>query len=67
VIRTHIRRHGCEHGLLAALADPRISRALEAVHSNPGSSNTWGLALGPCDASGDSSNRSVILLYSISR
>lgn len=37
VIRTHLRRHGCERGLLAALADPRVSRVLEAVHGAPGS------------------------------
>jgi len=36
VIRTHIQRHIGDQGLLAALAEPRISRALEAVHTDPG-------------------------------
>lgn len=36
VIRTHLRRYGGEHGLLAALVDLRISRALQAIHATPG-------------------------------
>ena len=35
IIRTHIRAQGAAHGLLAALADARISRALQALHEAP--------------------------------
>lgn len=36
LVRSHIRRHGCHHGLLAALADARIDKALQVVHEQPG-------------------------------
>ncbi len=36
VVRTYMRESGTHHGLLAALGDPQIYRALQVVHENPG-------------------------------
>lgn len=41
-IRSHVLRDPARQGLLAALNDPRLSRALAAMHENPG--RDWSLA-----------------------
>lgn len=40
VIRTYVRENPDKRGLLAALADRRISRALDALHESPGTAWT---------------------------